>query len=152
MNKLDGIFVYDIDDLQQSVTSNTAERRREARRAEEIVDEEVARFLARLHSLHVVPTIVSLQEYVETIRQAEIDRWRGRLGEITREQEEVLEALTRGLVSKLLHTPITRLKSAAAHPERTTLVEAFKKIFDLEEKAPGEEPPGEKSVGSGSGS
>src|SRR5215475_4688421 len=79
MNELDGIFVYDIDDLQQAVTSNTAERRREARRAEQIIDEEVERFEARVHSLHVVPTIVSLQDYVETIRQAEIDRWRGRL-------------------------------------------------------------------------
>jgi glutamyl-tRNA reductase len=152
MNKLDGIFVYDIDDLQQAVTSNTAERRREAQRAEQIIDEEVERFQARLHSLHVVPTIVSLQDQFETIRQAELDRLRGRLGQLTPEQEEALEALTRGIVNKILHMPITWLKSAAVRPEMTTLVEAFKKIFNLQEKVPFEENPGEKSVGSGSGS
>jgi len=152
MNKLDGIFVYDIDDLQQAAVANSAERRKEAARAEAIVDEEVRRFEARLQSLHVVPAILSLQDYVETIRQAELDRMRGRMGQLTAEQEQAIEALTRGIVNKILHTPITRLKSAAARQEMTTLVEAFKKIFNLQEKAPFGEPPGEKSVGSGSGS
>lgn len=135
MNKLDGIFVYDIDDLQEAVTSHAAERVREAERAESIIEDEVERFQARVRSLHVVPAILSLQDYVETIRQAELDRVRGRLGRLSAEQEEALEALTRGIVNKILHTPITRLKSAAAGPEDTTLVDAFKKIFNLQEKS-----------------
>jgi glutamyl-tRNA reductase len=135
LNKLDGIFVYDIDDLQQAVTSNSAGRGKEAERAERIIDDEVERFQARLKSLHVVPAILSLQDYVETIRQAELDRVRGRLGALSAEQEQALEALTRGIVNKILHTPITRLKSAAAGPEITTLVEAFKKIFNLQDKS-----------------
>jgi glutamyl-tRNA reductase len=135
MNKLDGIFTYNIDDLQQAVTSHTAERSKEAQRAESIVDDEVERFQARLQTLHVVPAIVSLQDYVETIRQAELERIRGRLGQLSSDQEQALEALTRGIVNKILHTPITRLKSAAAGPEVTTLVEAFKKIFNLEDKS-----------------
>ncbi len=135
MNKLDGIFVYDIDDLQEAVNSHTADRTREAKRAEKIIENEVERFQIRLQSLHVVPAIVSLQDYVETIRQAELDRVRGRMGELSPEQERAIEALTRGIVSKILHTPITRLKSAAAGPEVTTLVEAFKKIFNLQDKA-----------------
>ena len=80
MNKLDGIFVYDIDDLQQAVASHVADRRKEAERAEAIIAAEVERFQARLQTLDVVPTIVSLQDHLETIRQAEIDRVRGRLG------------------------------------------------------------------------
>src|SRR5438477_13090694 len=60
MNDLDGIFVYDIDDLQQAVSTHVADRRREAERAEAIVQSEVERFQARLQSLDVVPTIVSL--------------------------------------------------------------------------------------------
>ena len=80
MNKLDGIFVYDIDDLQQAVSTHVADRRKEAERAEAIVTFEVERFQARLQTLDVVPTIVSLQDHLETIRQAEIDRVRGRLG------------------------------------------------------------------------
>jgi len=79
---------------------------------------------------------VSLQDHFETIRQAELDRARGRLGQLTPEQEMAVEALSRGIVNKILHTPITRLKSAAAGPEIITLVEAFRKIFNLQPKAP----------------
>jgi len=70
MNRLDGIFVYDIDDLQQAVTSHVDDRRKEADRAEAIITAEVERFKARLQTLDVVPTIVSLQDHLETIRQA----------------------------------------------------------------------------------
>src|ERR1700704_4515951 len=87
MAKLDGIFTYDIDDLQQAVTSHVADRRKEAELAEAIITSEVERFEAKLHTLDVVPTIVSLQDHLETIRQAEIDRVRGRLGQMTPETE-----------------------------------------------------------------
>jgi glutamyl-tRNA reductase len=149
MNKLDGIFLYDIDDLQEAAASHAAERIKEAERAESIIEDEVGRFHARLHSLHVVPAIVSLQDYVETIRQAELDRVRGRLGQLSPEQEQALEALTRGIVNKILHTPITRLKSAASGPEVTTLVEAFKKIFNLQDKLVEEKPSAKAEAGSG---
>ncbi len=134
MNKLDGIFVYDIDDLQGAVTSHVVGRKKEAAQAEIIIASEVERFEARLQTLHVVPTIVSLQDYVETIRQAELDRLRGRFGQLSPEQESTLEALTHGIVNKILHTPISRLKTAAAGPEVTTLVDAFRKLFDLQEQ------------------
>src|SRR5262249_24632714 len=67
MNKLDGIFVYDMDDLQQAVRSHSADRRKEADRAEAIISSEVERFQARLQTLEVVPTIVSLQDHLQTI-------------------------------------------------------------------------------------
>ena len=150
MNKLDGIFIYDIDDLQEAAASHAAERSKEAERAERIIEDEVVRFHARVQSLHVVPAIISLQDYVETIRQAELDRVRGRLGQLSPEQEQALEALTHGIVNKILHTPITRLKSAAAGPEVTTLIDAFKKIFNLQDKAPDEKPSAKAEAGSGS--
>lgn len=134
MNKLDGIFVYDIDDLQQVVTSHISDRRVEAERAEAIVDSEVDKFLARLQTLDVVPTIVSLQEHLETVRQAEIDRVRGRLGTLTPEQEIAVDALTKGIINKIMHTPITTLKSAARESsEATTVIELVRKIFNLRE-------------------
>ncbi len=131
MAKLEGIFVYDIDDLQAVVATHVVDRRREAERAAVIVDTEVERFAARLDSLKVVPTIVSLQEHLETIRQAEVDRARGRLGPLTPDQELALEILTRGIVNKILHTPITTLKTAATQPESTTLVEVLRRLFNL---------------------
>ena len=131
MNKLDGIFVYDIDDLQQVATQHIADRKREADRAEAIVTDEVRRFQERLKTLSVVPTIVSLQEHMENIRQAEIERGRGRLGTISPEQEQAIDAITRGIINKVLHTPITTLKTAAKDPEASTLVEAIRRIFNL---------------------
>jgi len=131
MNRLDGMFVYDIDDLQSLASSNSAERKKEAERAEQIIEIEVERFASRMKSLAVVPTILSIQEQCETIRQAEIDRIRGKLGKLTPEQEMAIEAMTRGIVNKLLHTPITTLKSSAAGPEAATIHEIIRRIFNL---------------------
>ena len=134
MAKLDGIFIYDIDDLQQAVTSHVADRRKEAERAEAIIAGEVEKFEARLDTLDVVPTIVSLQDHLETIRQAEIDRVRGRMGQLTPEQEIAVEALTRGIINKVMHTPITALKSAARESEGTTIVDVVRRLFNLRDK------------------
>ncbi len=134
MNKLDGIFVYDIDDLQQAVAAHVSDRKKEAERAEAIVSSEVERFQQRLQTLDVVPTIVSLQDHLETIRQAEIDRVRGRLGAMTPEQELAIETLTRGIVNKIMHTPISTLKTAARESEATTVVEIVRRLFNLREK------------------
>ena len=134
MNKMDGIFVYDIDDLQQAASSHLADRRQEANRAEEIINLEVERFHERLQRLTVTPTIVSLQDQLETIRQAEIDRVRGRLGSLSPEQELAIEALTHGIVNKIMHTPITTLKSAARDSEVATVVDAVRRIFNLKEE------------------
>jgi glutamyl-tRNA reductase len=144
MAKLDGIFAYDIDDLQQAVSSHVANRRVEAERAEAIILSEVekfeARFEAREHALDIVPTIVSLQDHLETIRQAEIDRVRGRMGKLTPEQEMAVEALTRGIINKVMHTPITTLKSAAKEAEATTVIDVVRRLFNLQEKAKKEDP------------
>jgi glutamyl-tRNA reductase len=134
MNKLDGIFVYDIDDLQQAVAANTSDRSKEAERAERIIDNEIERFQARLQTRDVVPTIVSLQDHLETIRQAEIDRVRGRLGTLSPEQELAIDALTRGIVSKIMHTPISTLKTAARESEATPMIDVVRRIFNLEDK------------------
>jgi glutamyl-tRNA reductase len=132
MNRLDGIFVYDIDDLQQMVASHISDRRAEADRAEAIVQLEVDKFHARMQTLDVVPTIVSLQEHLETVRQAEIDRVRGRLGNLTPEQELAVDALSRGIINKIMHTPITTLKSAARESsESTTVIDLVRKLFNL---------------------
>ena len=142
VNKLDSVFVYDIDDLQSVASTNSAERKKEAERAEEIIENEVDRFATRMKSLHVVPTILSLQEYCENIRQAEIDRIRGKMGQITPEQEAAIEAMTRGIINKLLHTPITTLKSSAAHPEAETIHEMIRRIFNLDSNSNNGKPKG----------
>jgi glutamyl-tRNA reductase len=136
MAKLSGIFVYNLDDLQQAVSSHVADRRKEADLAEAIIALEVESFEARLQTLNVVPTILSLQEHLETIRQAEMDRVRGRLGPLTPEQEMAVEALTRGIINKVMHTPVTALKAAARDQESTTVMDVVRRLFNLRDKEP----------------
>ncbi len=137
MNDVDGVFVYDIDDLQQVVASHLSDRKKEAAKAEDIVKIEVERFAQRLQTLDVVPTILSLQEYLEDIRQAEIDRYRSRLGRVSSEQEAAIDAMTRAMINKIMHTPIVALKTAAKDPESTTVIDIIRKLFNLQERAKG---------------
>jgi glutamyl-tRNA reductase len=134
VNKVDGVFVYDIDDLQQAVAAHVADRKKEAEHAEAIIATEVERFESRVQSLDVVPTIVSLQDHLETIRQAEIDRVRGRLGSLDPEQELAIDALTKGIINKIMHTPITTLKVAARDPEATTVIDLIRRLFNLQDR------------------
>jgi glutamyl-tRNA reductase len=113
VNQIEGIFVYDIDDLQQVAAAHIAERGREAGDAEALIASEVERFHQRRRAVNVAPAIVSLQHQAEETRQAEIKRVQARLGSLTDEQLAAVEALTRGLVNKFLHPPMQALKRAA---------------------------------------
>jgi glutamyl-tRNA reductase len=113
VNELEGIFVYDIDDLQQVAAAHIAERSREARDAEELIALEVERFHQRRRSVNIAPAIVSLQRQAEEIRQSELRRMQTKLGSLTAEQIAAVESLTRGLVNKFLHPPMQALKQAA---------------------------------------
>jgi glutamyl-tRNA reductase len=121
MNKLDGIFVYDIDDLQQVAASHMEERSREAVDAEMIVAAEVERFHQRQRTVSAAPAIVALQRKAEEIRQGEIQRLHARLGTLNEEQLAAVEALTRGLVNKFLHPPMQALKQAAREGDSARL-------------------------------
>ncbi len=105
MNKLDGIFVYDIDDLQQVAVAHMEERNREASDAETLIAGEVERFHQRQRTVNLAPAIVALQRKAEEIRQAELHRIQARLGTLTPEQTAAVEALTRGLVTSFSIPP-----------------------------------------------
>jgi len=110
VNEVEGCFVYDIDDLSQVAQANQADRHREAASAETIVSREVDRYQQRLESLDAVPAILALQASAETLRQAELARASKRLGNLTVEQQEAVDALTRSLTAKLLHPQLTALR------------------------------------------
>ncbi len=121
MGKLEGIFVYDIDDLQQVAASHMAERSREAGDAETLIEGEVERFHQRQRTVNVAPAIVALQHQAEEIRQTELKRAQSRLGALSPEQIAAVEALTRGLVNKFLHPPMQALKQAARENDSVRL-------------------------------
>jgi glutamyl-tRNA reductase len=130
VNKLEGAFVYDIDDLQSVAASHLNERSREARDAEAIVQAEVERYASGQQTRTAVPAIVSLQQSMEELRQAELRRMQGKLQSLTPEQRNAVEALTRGLINKVLHQPLQALKSAA-RDGNPLIAEAVQQIFGL---------------------
>ena len=132
-NELDNVFLYDIDDLQKVVDSNLKDRMKEAAEAETIIAEEVERMVTRLNTREVVPTIVSLQEQLENLRATEISRMRKKFGTLTPEQEEALEALTRSIINKIAHGPISELRKQASAPEGRYFVTTIRKVFRLGE-------------------
>jgi glutamyl-tRNA reductase len=106
---------------------------KEAERAEALVVEEVDRMMARLKVAEVTPTIVGLQEQLEQIRSSELDKVRRRYGPFSPQQEEALEALTRGIINKVAHGPITALRSHSAQPDGAHVVAAIRKAFHLQD-------------------
>ncbi len=131
VNEVDNVFLYDIDDLQGVVNSNLREREKEAGHAEGIIAQEVARMLSRLKAQEVTPAIVSLREQLEQIRLAEIEKMRSKLGSLTPQQNEALDALTRAIVNKIAHGPISELRKQAGDPEGGHVVDAIRKVFHL---------------------
>lgn len=130
VNRLEGAFVYDIDDLQSVAASHMSERSKEAIEAEAIVQAEVERFATGQQTLNAVPAIVSLQQSMEELRQAELRRMQGKLQSLSSEQRSAVEALTRGLINKVLHQPLQAMKTAARNGD-LTVVEAVQQIFGL---------------------
>jgi glutamyl-tRNA reductase len=121
MGTLEGIFVYDIDDLQAVAAAHLAERTRQASDAETLIAGEVERFHQRQRTVNVAPAIVALQRQAEEIRLAELRRVQARLGGLSAEQVAAVEALTRGLVNKFLHPPMQALKQAARESDQVRL-------------------------------
>ena len=131
VNELDNVFVYDIDDLDRVVETNVKGRLDVAVQAEDIIREEVDRMIVRLKTREVTPTIVSLQEQLELWRASEVERQRGKLGSLTPQQEEAIQAMTRGIVNKIAHGPITELRKQAADPAGVHLMGTIRKLFRL---------------------
>ena len=132
INELDNVFLYDIDDLQRVVDTNLQGRMESAEEAEAIIREEVERMMARLKTREVVPMIVSLQEQLENMRAAEFARMRGKLGTLTPEQEQAVEALTKSIMNKVAHGPISELRRHASEPDGHHFISVIRKVFRLE--------------------
>ena len=136
VNTLEHAFLYDIDDLQRLTDRNLRTRQGVADQAESIVSEEVARLESKLRARDLTPTIVSLQGQLEGIRQDVLCRYRPRLGALSIEQEEALEALTRGIVNKIAHGPISEMRRQVStepseQDREAELVAAVRRIFRL---------------------
>jgi glutamyl-tRNA reductase len=128
---INGAYLYNVDDLQHVADANRELRMHKAEDAEEIVEREVDVFRRRLVAQEAVPTIVELQERLEAIRSAEVEKCLRKIGPMSPEQRAAIEQLSTQMVNKILHYPILQLKEAEEPAERETLKKTIRKIFGL---------------------
>ena len=133
LNKLDNVYLYDIDDLQQVVEVNKAERDKEAARGENIVAEEAMKFSQWLEGMEVSPTIAELRSKADTICQAELARTFANLKDLSPKAQASIEKMAGAIVSKMLHDPIRYLKAEERHnPDRGEKLAVMRQIFALD--------------------
>ncbi len=131
VGEIDGVTLLDMDDLRAFAEAGVAARRQEIGRVQSLVDEEVASYLADLSAREVAPLVASLRERADAVRLAELERFSSRLAGLDPRQREIVEALTKGIVNKLLHGPTVRLKEAAGTPRADRLGDAVRTLYDL---------------------
>lgn len=134
---LPGVVLFDIDDLERVVEANLNGRRREAERGEGFVIGAVQGFSAWRRGLKAAPAITSLRERAESIRQGELARLDGQWDGLSEADRERVEALTKGIVNKLLHEPTVRVRAAAEEGDGEALrhLESLRHLFGLEASA-----------------
>ncbi|PZO34726.1 MAG: glutamyl-tRNA reductase [Leptolyngbya sp.] len=132
-NELNNVHAFNVDDLKAVVAQNQASRRRMAMEAQVLLDQEVESFMDWWRSLDTVSTISSLRSKVETIREQELEKALSRLGsEFAEKHQEVIEALTRGIVNKILHDPMVQLRAQRDIEARKRAMQTLHVLFDLE--------------------
>ncbi|MDD2619507.1 MAG: glutamyl-tRNA reductase [Syntrophomonadaceae bacterium] len=132
LKNIPGVFIYDIDKLQNVVNSNYLERQKAVLEADRIIVEEIAKFNEWLASLYVVPVITALKNQGEIIKQNEIKRACNRLGIVSEQEQKVISSMATSIVNQLLHFPIINLKEMATSNQGHLYAEIVKKLFALQ--------------------
>ena len=132
-SEVDGVESYDVDDLQEVVARNQEARQAIAREAEELLKQEAKQFLDWWDSLEAVPTINQLRSSMETIRTEELQKALSRMGpDFSARERKVVEALSKGIINKILHTPVTQLRAPQGRQERQQSLRTVERLFDLD--------------------
>ncbi len=129
INKLDNVYLYDIDDLQGVVDANILGRRKEAEKAEQIIEEEVEKFVRWTSSLDTVPTIVALRQKAEDIKKEELQKFRNRFPDTGDAQMKAIEHLSAAIVNKLIHPPTAALREDCE--DRELLTATIKRLYAI---------------------
>ncbi|KIZ03413.1 glutamyl-tRNA reductase [Monoraphidium neglectum] len=139
-------IVYNVDDLKEVVAGNKEARAQAAAEAEILLKEEQRSFEAWRDSLETVPTIKALRTKAEAIRAAEFEKAVSRFGDgVTKKQMKAVEELSKGIVNKLLHGPMTALRCDGTDPDAVTAtlanMEALERMFELSQVAKAQQQP-----------
>jgi glutamyl-tRNA reductase len=128
---LDNVTLLNLDDIRDWAGRALVLRAEEARRVHQIVTEQVDHFAVEATARQAAPLVAQLHDHAETIRRAEIERFSARLANLDESQRATLEAITKGIVAKLLHTPSVKLKDDAGTPQGQRNAATIRDLFDL---------------------
>ncbi len=128
---LDGVTLLDLDNLRDWAAKGIEKRAAEADLVRVIVSEEVERFTIDVTARQAAPLVAQLHEHAESIRLAELDRFATRLAALEPAQRAAVEAVTKGIIAKLLHAPSVRLKEDVGTPSGERNASAVRDLFDL---------------------
>ncbi len=130
---LESVESHDVDDLQEVVSRNQESRQKVAREAEALLQEEGRLFLEWWDSLEAVPTINQLRATLESIRAEELQKALSRMGpDFSARERKVVEALSKGIINKILHTPVTQLRAPQSRSSRQEALKVVESLFDLD--------------------
>mmetsp|Transcript_12525 Transcript_12525/g.27657 ORF Transcript_12525/g.27657 Transcript_12525/m.27657 type:complete len:268 (-) Transcript_12525:58-861(-) len=133
-SNVDGVRAYNVDDLKAVVAKNTALRQREMIEAEILLTEEGDGFSEWRESLSAIPTINSLQEKAEGFREQEMKKTLKKLNGLTGQEVEAVERLSRGIVNKMLHGPMSHLRRVEGVEEKKLALQELTNMFKLDEE------------------
>lgn len=131
LQEIAGVFIYDIDDLQNVVDHNFRERQKAAVEADKIIKHELIKFNEWLGSLYVVPVITALKARGETIKKQEINKALNRLAPLSEKEKNIVCSMAHAIINQLLHDPIVNLKEMAVSQQGHLYAETVKKLFNL---------------------
>lgn len=130
---LDGVYLYNVDDLEELASQNRGEREMEMKAAHCLIDEEVAAFSRWVSTFSVTPTVAALRQKFLDIREAELERSAAILNDVDPEVRTAVERLTMSMVTRMLHGPVSAMKEAAADGKAEGLIAALQESFELPE-------------------
>jgi len=129
---LPGVASFDVDDLQEVVARNQEARREIAAEAEVLLEEEARLFLEWWDGLEAVPVVNRLRRQLEDIREQELQKALSRMGpDLSSRELKVVEALSKGIINKILHTPMTNLRAPQPRQQRHTAMRVVEELFEL---------------------
>jgi glutamyl-tRNA reductase len=134
---LPGVQSYDVDDLQEVVDRNQEARREMAAEAQGLLEEEARLFLEWWDGLEAVPVVNRLRRQLEDIREQELQKALSRMGpDLSTRERKVVEALSKGIINKILHTPVTNLRAPQPRQQRHSAMRMLEELFELHEQSP----------------
>ncbi len=131
LGRIPGVFLYDIDDLQNVIDKSYRERLRAAHQARGIIEKESRLFMKKMTALPVVPVIFALKQQAEQIKREELEQALAKLGAISEHDRQTIAGLAQAIVGRLLHEPVTRIKSTASEDRGSEYARLIAELFNL---------------------